>query len=233
MDRYIQPGSAILDIGGGPGHYSIHYAGKGHDVTLLDLSDENIRFAKEKAGQYRVSIKAVQGNALDFSRFADQSFDAVFLMGPLYHLANEENRRQALCEAARVLKPGGYLFSSFILMYGGVIFMLRDWRERILQPDQKANFDHAAQGISDYIQASFTFAHLTTIADARRLLDSFVNLRTVTVFGQESILAPYANVLRESPDEIRMAWYEYALKFCDKEEYLSHTEHLMIVSQKI
>ncbi len=32
--------------------------------------------------------------------------------------------------------------------------------------------------------------------------------------------------------KIRMAWYEYSLRFCEKKEYLTHTEHLMIVSKK-
>lgn len=32
---------------------------------------------------------------------------------------------------------------------------------------------------------------------------------------------------------MRLAWYDYALKFCEKEDYLTHTEHLMIVSRKI
>ena len=69
MDRYIRPGDRILDIGGGPGHYSIHYAKHGHDVTLLDLSGGNVRFAKQKARQYGVKITALQGDALDLSRF--------------------------------------------------------------------------------------------------------------------------------------------------------------------
>ena len=47
MDRYIKSEDTILDIGGGPGHYSIHYARMGHAVTLVDLSDENVRFAKK------------------------------------------------------------------------------------------------------------------------------------------------------------------------------------------
>ena len=49
MDRYLRPGDSILDIGGGPGHYSIHCAKQGHSVVLLDLSEENVRFAKKKA----------------------------------------------------------------------------------------------------------------------------------------------------------------------------------------
>ena len=49
MERYIRPGDTILDIGGGPGHYSVYWAKQGHEVTLLDLSGENVRFAKKKA----------------------------------------------------------------------------------------------------------------------------------------------------------------------------------------
>ena len=45
-------------------------------------------------------------------------------------------------------------------------------------------------------------------------------------------LASYRNQLRQSPKKVRIAWYDYALRFCEKEDYLTHTEHLMIVSQK-
>ena len=231
MDRYIKPGDTILDIGGGPGHYSVHYAKQGHAVTLLDLSDGNVRFAKKKARQYGVKISAMQGNALDLSRFADASFDTVFLMGPLYHLMNEESRLQAIREAMRVLKPGGYLFSSFILMFGGVIYGLRELQETILWPEEQPYFEVAANDEGLAFRA-FTFAHMTTVRDAKQLLASVSGLETVTVFGQESILAPYKNVLNRSPKKIRQAWYDYALRFCEKEDYLTHSEHLMIVSRK-
>ena len=231
MDRYIRPGDTILDIGGGPGHYSIHYAKQGHDVTLLDLSDGNVRFAKKKARQYGVKITALQGDALDLSRFPDHSFDTVFLMGPLYHLMNKESRLQAIREAKRVLKPGGYLFCSFILMFGGVIYGLREIRETILWPQEQVYYEVAANDESLALDA-FTYAYMTTVKDAKELLASVPGLRTETVFGQESILAAYRNQLRQSPKKVRIAWYDYALRFCEKEDYLTHTEHLMIVSQK-
>ena len=231
MDRYIKPGDTILDIGGGPGHYSIHYARMGHAVTLVDLSDENVRFAKKKARQYGVKINAMQGNALDLSRFPDDSFDTVFLMGPLYHLMNEETRIQAVREAKRVLKPGGYLFSSFILMFGGVIYGLRELQETILWPEEQPLYDVAANDESLSFEA-FTYSYMTTVKDAKALWSSIPGLRTETVFGQESILSPYRNILSQSPGKVRTAWYDYALRYCEKEEYLTHTEHLMIVSQK-
>ena len=231
MDRYIKPGDTILDIGGGPGQYSVHYAKQGHPVTLLDLSPGNVRFAKQKARQYGARITALEGNALDLSRFPDASFDVVFLMGPLYHLLEEENRKQALREAVRVLKPGGYLFSSFILMFGGVIYGMREIPQTILWPEEQPLFDVTAKGESISFEA-FTYAWMTSVKDAKALLASIPGLRTETVFGQESILSPYANILAKAPKKIRMGWYDYAVRFCDKEDYLTHTEHLMIVSRK-
>ena len=231
MDRFIRPGDIILDIGGGPGHYSIHYAQKEHEVTLADLSDENVRFAKKKARQYGVKITAMQGNALDLSCFPDDSFDIVFLMGPLYHLMNEENRTRAIQEAKRVLKTGGYLFSSFILMFGGVIYGLRELQETILWPQEQPLYDVAAKDESLSFDA-FTYAHMTTVKEAKSLLASVPGLQTETVFGQESILSPYRNVLSRSPKKVRMAWYDYAFRYCEKEEYLTHSEHLMIISKK-
>ena len=233
MDRYIRPGDTILDIGGGPGHYSIHYAKLGHDVTLFDLSEENVRFAKKKARQYGTKINAMQGDAMDLSRFADNSFDVVFLMGPLYHLLEEKNRKKALNEAKRVLKPGGFLFTSFILMYGGVIFGLRDLPGSILEDREKLQilYEITAKDESASFEA-FTFSYMTSIRDAKALMASIPGLSTQTMFGQESILSPYKNVLAESPRKVRQAWYDYAIRFCEKEDYMTHTEHLMFVSVK-
>ncbi len=113
--------ATILDIGGGPGRYSIELAKRGYDVTLLDLSQGNLSFAKTKADEANVTLRAViHGNALDLSQFADKSFDAVLLMGPLYHLFTPEERRRAVHEAMRVLKQAGVIFAACITRYAAI-----------------------------------------------------------------------------------------------------------------
>ena len=108
----------MLDCGGGPGRYAIELARQGYEVTLFDLSAGNLAVAREKAAEAGVALAAIeQGTALDLSRFADDSFDAVLLMGPLYHLLGEEERLQALAEARRVLRADGPLFAAFITRY--------------------------------------------------------------------------------------------------------------------
>src|SRR2546422_2084037 len=109
IGRFLPPAPArILDIGGGPGRYSIWLAERGYRVTLADLSPELLALAKEKAGEAGVELeRIVEVNAMDLSPFGAESFDAVLCMGPLYHLIEEADRRAVVSELFRVLKPGG------------------------------------------------------------------------------------------------------------------------------
>ena len=47
LKKYLR-GKTVLDIGGGPGRYSVWLAKQGYDVTLVDLSENNIALAKQK-----------------------------------------------------------------------------------------------------------------------------------------------------------------------------------------
>jgi S-adenosylmethionine-dependent methyltransferase len=109
----------VLDVGGGPGRYAVELARQGYQVTLLDLSAGCLAFARAKAAESGVSLEAtVHGNALDLSALPEAGFDAVLLMGPMYHLLEAADRERCLHEARRVLKPGGILGVSFINRYG-------------------------------------------------------------------------------------------------------------------
>ena len=119
MDEHLPPPPArVLDCGGGPGRYAIELSKRGYEVLLFDLSLGNLSLARAKAGQASVTLAGVEhGTATDLGRFSDATFDVVLLMGPLYHLLEDAERRQALSEAWRVLKPGGQLYTAFITRY--------------------------------------------------------------------------------------------------------------------
>ena len=112
------PPAQVLDCGGGPGRYAVELARRGHQVTLFDLSTAALHLARENAAAAGVALAGYEhGSATDLSCFPDDSFDAVLLMGPLYHLLEEGERLQALTEARRVLKPGSPCFAAFISRY--------------------------------------------------------------------------------------------------------------------
>jgi S-adenosylmethionine-dependent methyltransferase len=126
MNEFIPPRSTNLDVGAGPGRYSIELAKAGHIVTLLDLSPRNVELARQKASNQGAAIaEFVCGKALDLSRFVDSSFEVVLLVGPLYHLVEPSDRDLAINEALRVLKPNGLLFASFISRYRHGLITLR------------------------------------------------------------------------------------------------------------
>lgn len=111
----------VLDVGGGPGRYAITLAQRGYEVTLFDLSAACLQMARERAAEAGAALSAVeQGTATNLGCYPDETFDAVLLMGPLYHLLEHERRRQALAEAVRVLLPGGMLLAAFITRYAGL-----------------------------------------------------------------------------------------------------------------
>lgn len=51
INRYIKPNDRVLDLGGGPGKYSLYLSQRGCQVTLADLSQNNIDFAL-RGGDY-------------------------------------------------------------------------------------------------------------------------------------------------------------------------------------
>ena len=68
------------------------------------------------------SIRMGDARALPF---ASASASAVLLLGPLYHLHERADRRSALREAARVLRPGGWLFAAGISHFASFVDGLR------------------------------------------------------------------------------------------------------------
>ena len=80
----------------------------------MELIEHNIEVFKSKLtdNEY-IDIK--QGNALDLSVYDNNSFDAVLILGPMYHLYNEEDKVQVLNEAKRILKKDGYIFVAYCM----------------------------------------------------------------------------------------------------------------------
>ena len=110
----------ILEVGAGTGRYSVTLAKEGFSVTAVELVAHNLEILKSKLDGTE-DITALQGNALDLSRFPDESFDLTLVLGPLYHLYTKEDKLQALSEAARVTKPGGILMVAYYMNEATVI----------------------------------------------------------------------------------------------------------------
>jgi SAM-dependent methyltransferase len=108
LAHWLPAPADVLDVGGGTGVHARWLAEQGHRVTLVDAMPEHVDAALAD-GTYAARVG--DARALDV---ADESVDAVLLLGPLYHLVDLEDRSQALAEARRVLRPGGVLFAGAV-----------------------------------------------------------------------------------------------------------------------
>jgi SAM-dependent methyltransferase len=118
LARHLPPAPVrVLDVGGGPGVYAEWLAGAGYDVRLVDASPLHVRQALDRS---RGTFAAVEGDARRLEE-PDESYDAVLLLGPLYHVTDRADRLSALREALRVLRPGGVVAAAAISRFASLL----------------------------------------------------------------------------------------------------------------
>jgi ubiquinone/menaquinone biosynthesis C-methylase UbiE len=113
LARHLPAGGRVLDLGGGPGRYAAWLAEQGHRVVLADLSPELLDIARRRCSSPNLEA-IVQADARDLSRWRADEFDAALVLGPLYHLPDADDRRRAVSEVLRVVRPHG--IACFALM---------------------------------------------------------------------------------------------------------------------
>lgn len=121
--RYLtDPPAVILDIGGAAGKYSCWLASEGYEVHLVDPVPLHIEQAKVASNQQPetpiTSCRVGDARQLEFN---NEIADAVLLLGPMYHLIDEQERYRCMMEANRVLKVGGYVFAVAISRFASTI----------------------------------------------------------------------------------------------------------------
>lgn len=115
-------GLTVYDIGGGIGVYSKWLAQKGHKVSLMELSPNAVEYANNTQDE-NFKYEAITADARDIPK-PDESADIILLMGPLYHLQEEKDRKQVLTECLRVLKKNGLIFIAGISKFSSTTWSL-------------------------------------------------------------------------------------------------------------
>ena len=127
VERHLPPPpGVVLDVGGAAGAYAFWLAERGYQVHLVDPAPLHVEQALSASRSRETDplASAQVGDARNLD-FADASADAVLLLGPLYHLTERDERRAALAEARRVLRPGGWLFAAAISRFASLLDGLR------------------------------------------------------------------------------------------------------------
>lgn len=232
LDKYItKPESKIFDIGGGPGRYSIYLAQQGHKVTLLDLSGKNIEIAKEKSKEAGAALEGyIKGNALKLAEYEEASFDVILLMGPLYHLVKEADRRKALEGALRLLKEGGLLIAAFISQYAPIQDSFAYLTFEGYEGEVEELLHYLKNG-ENKDGAGFITAYFTSVEEAKGLMQEY-HLEELAFAGVENILGCKEQEILKCSEEEQKKWMELGLALAEDEKLYGTSQHFLYIGKK-
>jgi ubiquinone/menaquinone biosynthesis C-methylase UbiE len=133
LARFIRPGSRVLEIGAGPGRFTVELAALGASVVVSDISAVQLELNRDKvlaAGcDQRVEDRLLL-DVRDLSAFTDGVFDGVVAYGGPISYAFEQ-AATALAECLRVIRPGGVVLGSVMSTIGSFRWLMPAVAEEI------------------------------------------------------------------------------------------------------
>ena len=224
LHKLVPSGSRILEVGAGTGRYSVALAREGYDVTAVELVANNLDILRQNAIGLE-NITSYQGDAENLSLFADNSFDAVLVLGPMYHLFERAEQHKALDEAIRVSKPGGIIMVAFLSIYS---IMYNNYLSGNFRAGLEENFDVGFR-VKHFTEQGFTGFDIEEFEE----LFSEKPIQKTALVGTDSVLELAEDVpgFYVSDEDFRL-FSEFHLKNCEKRELLGSQSHLLYICRK-
>lgn len=212
----------ILDIGAATGGYSIPLWEEGYDVTAVELVKHNLGMLKAKG----TGVKAYQGNALKLKKFQDESFDLTLLFGPMYHLKSREEQLQALKEAKRVTRTGGYILVAYVMNeYAFLTYGIKEGHilENIAEGKLDDSF-HVRPGEDDL----YMFMRTEDIVSLNKEAE-LERVQIISPDGPANHMRREVNALSEEQFE---QFIKYQMTVCEREDLLGASAHTVDILRK-
>ena len=168
------------------------------------------------------------------SSYENEQFDVVLLFGPLYHLLEENERKQCLNEVNRVLKSNGLIFASFIPYLSGSIAIIDRYFRHPEQVNEK-NLENVFETgkFNNSSDKGFQEGFYPTLKEIEALLASSnfkkIEIRSIRGIGYEKEDNIYGIKDRQVFDKI-MKLIE---KTANKDEIVEMCGHAMYIGKKV
>ncbi len=216
----------ILEVGAGTGRYSVPLAGEGFQITAVELVAHNLELLRKKLTGAE-SVTALQGSALDLSRFENGSFDLTLLLGPMYHLFTFEDKQRALSEAVRVTKTGGYVLVSYCMNEPTVInYVFRQNHLQEVLAEKKLTADwHCVSDPHEIFELSRT--------EDIAALNAAVNVKREKLVASDGATNYMREFIDTADDFTFSKWVEYHLATCERQDLIGASHHVLDILRKI
>lgn len=211
----------ILEVGAGTGRYSIALAREGYAVTAVELVQHNLDVLRSKLDGTE-PITAIRGDALDLSSFQDGSFDITMLLGPMYHLYTPEDKRQALSEAVRVTKPGGYILVAYCMNEPTIIqyVFLGNHLQEVTEANDLLTDDWHCKSDPKEV---FDLVRTEDIS----LLDSRFPLDRIKLVATDGAAHYFSDCIDGMDRETFAKWMAYHFATCERQDLIGASNHTL------
>ena len=170
-----------------------------------------------------MNIRAEQGDAVDLSKFEDNTFDVTLVLGPLYHLYENSDIDKAISEAIRVTKTEGIIMIAYITSDG----VFANWGIDHLIDGYQKDFDDNFKMIR-YPEGIFAPFYISEFKEVMKKFEvDFLN--NVAVDGIGYIIPDKINALSEEEFNV---WVKYQLSICEREDLQGYSCHMLYICKK-
>ncbi len=153
-------GKNVLDIAAGLGESAVYFALQGAEVTAVDISPEMILQTKKLAALHNVQV-ATSVCPIEVLDLPDNEFDVCYAANVLHHVID---KKVALREISRVLKPNGLVITWDPLAYNPIINVYRRMATAVRTADEKPlTFEFIDEFKEIFEQVDFRVFWLTSL----------------------------------------------------------------------
>jgi ubiquinone/menaquinone biosynthesis C-methylase UbiE len=223
----------ILDVGGAAGVHAKWLAEEGHVVHVIDPMPNHVEAARQLGTSDR-RITADVGDARGLAA-DDSSIDLVLLLGPLYHLPKRDDRVQALREACRVVRPGGFVFVAAISRFASLLdglsreFLLDPRFRSIVEQDLRDGQHRNPDRVPHWFTTAY-FHHPSELPDEA----SAAGLSCVEVLGVEGVAGWFRDIFQHWDEDANRETILFASRAVESEpSLLGASTHLLMVAQRL
>lgn len=232
LNQYLPSQGTILEIGAATGRYTLELAKRGYRLTAVDLSAALLEKCRQNLVEdgMEQQVRLIVADARNLSEVTETQFDAVLLMGPLYHLVVEADRKMALREAFDRLRSGGIIFSAFISRFGimgDLISNVPDWIEN--GAEVRSVLDRGKDPV-DYPRGRFRgyFAQVSEIA----ALHEGIGFETLVLAGIEPAISADDESYNKLQGKQRQLWLDLLYEISVEPSILGASRHLLYIGKK-
>ncbi len=230
LKKYVRANDSVLEVGAGAGRFTIELAKLNAEVTVGDISPEQLKLNQKYAAQYECEASVASRLQLDIvnlEMFAAETFDVVVCYGGAISYVLEK-ANTALIEMLRILKPNGYLLLSVMSLIGTT-------QARFEDITAIPNFPQLVNQVNDngFLDRNNHRLKMYRAKELRQLLESAGC--EIMDMSASNCLSNNRNQFLEQivTTDVWSDFLEWELDFCAEDGCLDSGTHIIAVAKKV